>query len=134
MFQAELMLFADHGLPIFSNGIVVGDAYLKAHPAVVRAFVTASDRGWAYAEQHPDAAVADERQVAQAEGLKLPPGLDQMMHLALQLTQTRQNRGHPVGWMPPQAWTQSLAILHRYGLLPKVLPAGDYYTDSFIGS
>lgn len=133
-FHAGQMLLADHGLPLLSNGIVVNDGYLQAHPSIVQAFVRATSQGWAYAAQHPAAAVADETKLAQAEGTKLPPGAQQMLQLALPLLHSAQTKGHPLGWMPPAAWTQTLDLLHRYeGLQPVLAPAA-YYTNQFVAS
>jgi NitT/TauT family transport system substrate-binding protein len=44
--ETSTFLLADHGLMLYSNGILVREDYLKANPALVRGFVAASLRGW----------------------------------------------------------------------------------------
>ena len=50
-------MYADWGLPLLSNCILVSDEYARANPKIVRAFVHASLRGFAYAFNHPDEAI-----------------------------------------------------------------------------
>ena len=54
--EAQMFLFADHGLKLYSNGILVKDSYLKSNAAQVRAFVKASLDGWRDAIANPKAA------------------------------------------------------------------------------
>ncbi|MGL4286326.1 MAG: ABC transporter substrate-binding protein [Phreatobacter sp.] len=44
--ETSTFLLADHGLMLYSNGILVREDYLKANPALVRGFIAASLRGW----------------------------------------------------------------------------------------
>jgi NitT/TauT family transport system substrate-binding protein len=44
--ETQMFLFADHGLKLYSNGILVKESYLKSNPDQVRAFVKASLDGW----------------------------------------------------------------------------------------
>ena len=52
----DMLVFGDY-LPLYSNGILVTDGYLAKNPEVVRRFIKASMKGWAYAFQNPDEAV-----------------------------------------------------------------------------
>jgi NitT/TauT family transport system substrate-binding protein len=44
--DAQIFLFANHGLALYSNGILVREDYLKAEPDKVKGFVKASLQGW----------------------------------------------------------------------------------------
>jgi NitT/TauT family transport system substrate-binding protein len=44
--DAQMFLLADHGLALYSNGILVREDYLKANGAQVKAFIKASLDGW----------------------------------------------------------------------------------------
>lgn len=126
------MLFADNGIDMLSNGIVVSDAYLKAHPAIVQAFVRASGQGWKYAVAHPSEAVSIEnRALAQAGQKQMTGGLGQWT-LSIPLTRQTDTAGHPLGWMAPADWQRTLSTLQRYQGLKHVLPLSDYYTDRFV--
>src|SRR3954452_9021108 len=53
----DVLVFGDY-LPLYSNGVLVTDAYVAKNPEVVRKFLRASLKGWAYAFQNPDEAVS----------------------------------------------------------------------------
>jgi NitT/TauT family transport system substrate-binding protein len=42
----DYLLLADHGLDLYSSGIISTNAYLKANPEIAKAFVKASMQGW----------------------------------------------------------------------------------------
>jgi NitT/TauT family transport system substrate-binding protein len=44
--DAQIFLLANHGLSLYSNGILVRDDYLKANPDKVKGFIKASLQGW----------------------------------------------------------------------------------------
>lgn len=54
--QERTFLLADHGLTLYSNGIVAREDMLKTKPDLVKAFVAASLKGWKYTLDHPDEA------------------------------------------------------------------------------
>jgi NitT/TauT family transport system substrate-binding protein len=56
--DAQTFLFADHGLKLYSNGILVRGDYLKTNAAQVKAFVQASLAGWRDTIKDPAAAAA----------------------------------------------------------------------------
>ena len=54
--ETQMFLFADHGMKLYSNGILVKDSHLKSNAAQVRAFVKASLDGWRDTIANPKAA------------------------------------------------------------------------------
>ncbi|MGU3495444.1 ABC transporter substrate-binding protein [Xanthobacteraceae bacterium A53D] len=44
--KAQTFLLADHGLNLYSNGIVVSEEFLKSKPDLVKGFVAAALKGW----------------------------------------------------------------------------------------
>jgi NitT/TauT family transport system substrate-binding protein len=54
--KVTTFLLADHGLQLYSGGIIVTEAFLKSQPDVVRTFVKASMMGWHDAMANPDEA------------------------------------------------------------------------------
>jgi NitT/TauT family transport system substrate-binding protein len=69
--EVKCMLFGDHGLDIYSNGIGVREDFLKQNPDVVRGFVRAALRGWKDAMSNPEEAAKIQVQFVKA----LDPGL-----------------------------------------------------------
>jgi NitT/TauT family transport system substrate-binding protein len=64
--EAKCMLFGDHGLDIYSNGIGVREDFLQQNPEVVRGFVRAALRGWKDAMSNPEEAAKIQVQYVKA--------------------------------------------------------------------
>jgi len=64
--EAKCMLFGDHGLDIYSNGIGVREDFLQQNPEVVRAFIRAALRGWKDAMSNPEEAAKIQVQYVKA--------------------------------------------------------------------
>ena len=64
--EAKCMLFGDHGLDIYSNGIGVREDFLQQNPQVVRGFVRAALRGWKDAMANPEEAAKIQVQFVKA--------------------------------------------------------------------
>ena len=52
--QLRIFWFANSGVTVVSNGIIVHDDLLKSDPDLIRAFVGPSIKGFLYARQHMD--------------------------------------------------------------------------------
>lgn len=128
--QGKALLVSNWGVSALSEGLVVNTAFLAAHPAEVRSFVRVSQQAWAQAERDPQAAVA-----AQAEALGpglAPKGALQTLELSFPLLHTERSAGHPLGWMAPGDWSDTLWLLHRYYGIKQTLKPSAYDTDRYI--
>ena len=56
--KTRVFWYADCGVDAVSNGIVVHNDLIKEDPALIKAFVAASLKGFLYGRQHPDEMVA----------------------------------------------------------------------------
>ena len=56
--EVRIFWFADYGVTVVSNGIIVHQDLLKGDPEMVRAFVAPTIKGFLYGRQNPDEAVA----------------------------------------------------------------------------
>src|SRR6516225_1634486 len=56
--EVRIFWFADYGVNVVSNGIIVHQDLLKSDPGLVRAFVAPTIKGFLYGRQHPDEAVS----------------------------------------------------------------------------
>lgn len=128
--KATELYYADWGAPLLSNSLEVNDAFAKAHPQLVRAFVRVTDRAWAYASTHQAEAIAAEK----AAYPHLMPSAGAQLKLSVPLLHTPNTVGKPVGWMSPKDWQTTIRLMQKYEGLTKPLPIGRYYTDQFIGS
>lgn len=126
--KADVLYYADAGVPVLSTGLLVNDAYLKAHPGVVRGMVAATQKAWEFASRHPNQAIALERQAAPDLGAEATAQLT----LSLPLLHLPDTANDPIGWMSAGDWTRTLDILHEYEGVETIKPAADYYTDRFV--
>ena len=123
--------YADCGVDVVSNGIVVHTDLIKEDPALIRAFVAASLKGFLYARQHPDELVASVK--------KFSPTVDPAVtrreaELSWQTWVTPATAGKPLGWMAEKDWEHTVEVLKQYGGVTTPLAAADLFTNDFVPS
>ena len=64
--ELRTFLLADHGLTLYSNGVIATDDYLAKNPDIVKRFVHASLRGWQFALRNPMKAAEDQAKSVQS--------------------------------------------------------------------
>jgi NitT/TauT family transport system substrate-binding protein len=112
-----------------SNGIIVHGDLLKEDPALIRAFVAASLRGFLYGRQNPDEMVAIVKQFSQA----VEPAIARReAELSWEAWVTPNTAGKPLGWMSEKDWEETVKVLKEYGGVTTPLEARDLYTNDFI--
>jgi NitT/TauT family transport system substrate-binding protein len=122
--------FSDEGLDTISHGIVAKASTIQSDPAMVKAFVQATTRGWRYMLDNPNLSIGVLQQsypninpaqyVARIKGVKT-------------VISTVNNAGHPLGWMSPKDWGKTTFLLSKYGGVTTI-PGGlsNLYTNEFI--
>jgi NitT/TauT family transport system substrate-binding protein len=121
--------FREAGVNPMNVAIIAGNSTIEDDPDTVKAFVQASLKGWAYAAEHSDEAVAslaDEYPQVNAEIAK------QQLDEQLKLLHTPSSEGKPIGWAAPQDVEQTQQTLLDTKLLSEKRDAADYYTDQFV--
>ncbi|MGH7068410.1 MAG: ABC transporter substrate-binding protein [Acetobacteraceae bacterium] len=130
--ELKTFLLADHGLKLYSNGIVATDKYLAEHPDIVKNFVAASLRGWRFALSHPKQAVEDE--------IKFVPSLRPAesvaeLEIVKGLAITPAVQEHGLGWFGPAGMEATLDFVIKYvGLKGTPPKATDLYATGFLPS
>jgi NitT/TauT family transport system substrate-binding protein len=129
--KARVFWYADCGVNAVSNGIIVHNDMIKQDPALIKAFVAASLKGFLYARAHPDELVASVK--------KYSPTVDAAVtlreaELSWQTWVTPATAGKPLGWMAQQDWEQTIAVLKQYGGVSTPLAAAQLYTNDFVPS
>jgi NitT/TauT family transport system substrate-binding protein len=122
--------YADHGVNVMSQGLFTRSAYVREHPDVVARFVRASMRGLEYARANPRA--ASEYVVQYRPDAETVEQALYELESSLPLMQTKHTRGHPAGYMAPEDWSQTVALLKRYQSMHEVA-AGEIFTNEFVG-
>ncbi|WP_028222388.1 ABC transporter substrate-binding protein [Paraburkholderia oxyphila] len=122
------LLYRDFGLDMMGSGLVTTDTYVAQHADVVKRFVDATYRGYAFMRDHPQAA-------ADAIARQYP-----MLDRAILLQQIEQSNvliaddpaHHRMGWLRPERMDATAQFVSQaFGLNGKV-KSSDLYTNRFV--
>ena len=127
--DVRIFWFADYGVTVVSNGIIVHDDVLKSDPELVRAFVPATIKGFLYGRQHVDEAVAAVK--------KYQPTVDAAItrrecEISWKLWVTPNTKGKPLGWGSDADWAATIQVLRQYGGVTAPLDTSELYTNQFV--
>lgn len=127
------MVFGDHHLNTEGLGIIANNSFLSRHPSVVKAFVSATLRGyrWSYASSaHLNSAILDYLQFTKGVTGESPStvrvilkGLGKLLGI----------KSKTFGENHPKLWRQTLTILRTYGGLTST-GAPTYFTNKIWSS
>ena len=124
--KVMFLAFADTGINAYSNGIIVSEAFLKANPKAVAAFVQVSMRGIEYALANKKEAIA-----ATAKNTETP-AKTLMAQLELAERFFRSAGGGKWGVMTDAKWSATQDIQVRFNKQGKALPMSRIYTNQFV--
>jgi NitT/TauT family transport system substrate-binding protein len=127
--QVRIFWFADYGVAVVSNGIVVHDDLLRSDPELVRAFVAPSIKGFLYGRQHPEEAVAS---VIKYLPTADPTIVRRELELSWKTWVTPDTQGKPLGWEADADWASTLRVLKQYGGISTPLTTSGLYTNEFV--
>lgn len=127
--KVACMPMADFGVKALGAGLIVNDDTLKQNPDLVRRFVLATAKGWAAAVKDPAKAAAIGKKHFPLADAKV---LQAQFESIIPLIHTPKSAGHPVGWMAPADWVDTINTLRSFMGLTSTAPATDYYTNEFI--
>lgn len=127
--SVKTILYSDWGVNLLGYGIGTSETMISERPEVVKAFVTASMKGWQ--------AAADDPQAAVDALLKHFPDSDPKLVRAqldatLPLQHSDRTKDQPLGCMTQEDWQEALDVLIQYQDLKPDVPATDYYTNEFL--
>ena len=122
--------YADHKVNLLGLGLVAHTETISERPEMLRRFVRASQKGFAFALKNPGETIDILMQVAPLTVKKKDIAM-QNLKLSLGLLHTERSKGKPIGWMARGDWEQTIQLLAKYRKL-KALPVDQYYTNEFI--
>jgi NitT/TauT family transport system substrate-binding protein len=125
----RIFWFADYGVTVVSNGIIAHNDLIKSDPALIRAFVPASIKGFLYGRQHPDDVLAV---VKKYQPTADPAITNRGLEVSWKLWVTPNTRGKPLGWGSEADWTSTIQVLHKYGGVTTPLKASELYTNKYV--
>ena len=127
--ETRIFWYSDCGVNAISNGIIVHRDLLKEDPELVRRFVTASLRGFLYARQNPDEAVAITKKFSEAV---VPEIARRELEMSWDTWVTPNTAGKALGWMSDKDWEATVQVLKEYGGVTTPLQASALYTNELV--
>jgi NitT/TauT family transport system substrate-binding protein len=120
-------MFADHGVPTVSTSIFARDSYIKDHPDVLKKFIAASLKGWVFALDHQDKAVADLKKTFPDVDTKLATA-----QLAAIPPLFCSGGTKYIGKATDEHWALTQKLLAQVKLLPEGKDPKIYYTNALL--
>ena len=100
------------GVNIVSNGIIAHNDLIKSDPDLLHKFVPASIKGFLYARQHIDDAVAVVKKYSPTSD---PAILKSGFEVSWKSWVTPNTKGKPLGWEADENWASTIDVLKQYG-------------------
>jgi len=118
--------YNDYGVAFYVNAIFGNSKFVEQNPDLTRRFMRATLRGYQYALEHPEEAVA--------ATLKYDETLDAEIQAAQMAAQIPliDTGDQPIGWMDEQVWQSTVDILMNSGFIPSAIDVQSLYTNKFI--
>lgn len=123
-------LYADNGVDIYNNGIVVTDSFLEKEPDAVKAFCAGFVDGVVYSAAHPDEATDI--------FVEKVPGIDkkiarEQLQVALDHLNVDEVHEHGFGPMDPAKMQKTLDLVNKYFTLKQPVTKTDaIYTNDYV--
>ena len=124
--------YADHGVGLLGLGLVAHTKTISGRPDMLRRFVRASQKGFAWALKNPGKTIDILMKVAPLTVTKKDIAM-QNLNLSLGLLHTPRSKGKPIGWMARGDWEQTVGLLAKFRKM-KAKPVDRYYTNEFIST
>lgn len=122
-------LYSDHGLPLYSNGIVAHGDSIQGKPDRVRRFVDATLRGYVWAAENPAAAAG----IFHKFNPTADKGLaERMWKKTMQFIFTPETKKTGIGIMGHKKMEFTRDIITQYMKLSTKIPVEDIYTNKFV--
>lgn len=119
--------YALNGVPTISTSVFASDRFLVDHPDVVKAFLSASLKGWSKALDDPEHALAALKVVFPDADEKASAG-----ELAAAAELVCVNDAKYVGKGEPEAWERTQELLASVGLLDEGVDPSTYYSNDYL--
>lgn len=125
----NVMKFADYGINMYGNGIIVNNDFANRNPQVVERFLQATMRGLKLALDSPDAALEITYKALPDRDRNL---LKDHWRLTAPLMQSETTRRNGLGWMDEATWKSTQDIMVEYGGQSKAVDLRRLYTNRYL--
>lgn len=119
--------FASNGVPTVSTSIFASESFIEENPEVLRSFIAASLKGWAFALDNPERAVEAVKEVFPDVNPELVTA-----ELAAITPLFCSGDAQFLGKAEPEHWVRTQDLLSQVGLLPEGEDPTQYYTNDYL--
>ncbi|MCP4167323.1 MAG: ABC transporter substrate-binding protein [Chloroflexi bacterium] len=119
------------GVNTLSSAIIANNFWAEENPELVEKFVRASQRAWAYTQEHPEEAAEVFAEVAGDYGFDVPLSLAEILG-SLTLLHTANSEGQPIGWSSADDWLATQKTLADFGGFKAEDDINVFFTNDFI--
>ncbi|MBI2880168.1 MAG: ABC transporter substrate-binding protein [Candidatus Tectomicrobia bacterium] len=127
--EISTLLFRDHGLDLYSNGLLASDERIQRNPDQAGRFVRATMKAWAWSVENPKEAL--DIFMAQTPTLARSIAEGQLM-LALDMLLSDYSKVHGIGHFDEKKMQQTIDVLAKYMNLPRKPSPSEVYTNGFL--
>ena len=122
---------ADYGVDLYSTNIIANVPFLHDNPGLVRRLLRASLKGWEYAVEHPDEAVA--AYMANRPESDKAFNRANFQQLLPILTSADVERAG-LGAQTAARWSHTRDVLHDLGMIARPVSVDSLFTNAFLPS
>jgi NitT/TauT family transport system substrate-binding protein len=112
-----------------SSAIIVNKFWAEDNKETIEKFVRASQRAWAYTQEHPEEAA--EIFAQHAEAFDAPLALAEIEG-SLTLLHTPNSEGKPIGWSAHEDWVATQQVLEQYASFKPEEDVTVFFTNDYI--
>jgi NitT/TauT family transport system substrate-binding protein len=121
--------YADLGVNTVGLCIHAAESTIAKNPDLIRRFIAATRQAFDAARADPEASIASVK--------SLVPDMDHDLFMAqlkvgLSLVESPRGPGQKFGWMSPQDWDDTVALMKQYQELKTEKTGGDFYTADLL--
>lgn len=123
------ILWRDYGVNLYGNALFTSQDFATEHEDLVKGFLDASYRGWAWVMENPDEAL--ELLHDAVPELDLPTGKENMP-IALRLMKDPGFAEHGIGWMDSERMCQTVDVVQQYLEVEAKPDCDSLYTNEYL--
>lgn len=127
--EVTVISYAEHGVDIYSNGLITQDDRITRNPSQVRAFADATMRGVAWVAEKPKEGM---KVLMQYEPALDPQVVKEGLEIGLNHLFTPEVAKHGLGYMTEEKMQRTRDIVSKYMKLEVQVPVRDLYTNEFL--
>ena len=125
-YEVNVIFPSDYGVHTYGDCFITTEKMLQENPDLVERFLRAAIRGWRYAIENPDEAVAATLRYFETDDEEF---LTASMEAQIPLIHTGLDQ---IGWMKAEIWQGMYDILLEWGLLTAEVDVNQVFTMEFL--